>query len=239
MTLKELETLVLQIKEQVNLNTLAIQSLSNRLSDYTPIGTFYNTNVKVSVLDASVQELQNTVSTLGIDLSKVNKLASMLDTNIKDPAINEILQYDGNRWTSVKPSAVFGGGGVSKLEDLTDVKITNKSDKQSLCWDNITSKWINYTITGSGGSGSGLDIPAMWTELGRNDNTKTIHPSHITGFLTTAGGTVANLTVSGNLTTKGIVTMTNGTTAFNLLTTGISVNGSITATGELTAYKIA
>lgn len=238
MTLEELEILVNQIKEQVDLNTLAIQSLANRLSEYTPLGSFYAVNSKVDKQDVVIKDIQDKVAVLNLDISKVNKLAGMLDTNITQPVINEILRYDGNRWTNVKVADIISGGGVSKLEDLTDVKILNKADKQSLVWDNASAKWINYTISG-GGSTGGLDIPAMWTELATNDNSKTIHPSHITGFISSTGGTVANLTITNSLTTNGLVSMSNGSSAFNLLTSGVSINGGLTSTGEITAYKIA
>ena len=173
------------------------------------------------------------------DLSKVNKLSTMLDTNIKNAAIDDILQFDGDRWTNVKASGIVGGGGVNKLEDLSDVRISNKLDKQSLVWDNTTSKWINYTVSsgGSGGTG-GLDVTAMWQELAKADSSKTINPSHITGFVQSTNGTATNLTVN-TLTTSGNVRMANGSKQLSLTTSGVSVNGDLTSTGEITAYKLA
>ena len=163
----------------------------------------------------------------------------MLDTNIKNAAINDILQFDGDRWTNVKASGIVGGGGVNKLEDLSDVRISNKLDKQSLVWDNTTSKWINYTVSsgGSGGAG-GLDVTAMWQELAKADSSKTINPSHITGFVQSTNGTATNLTVN-TLTTSGNVRMANGSKQLSLTTSGVSVNGDLTSTGEITAYKLA
>lgn len=239
MSLNEIETLIKQLQEQVNLNTVAIQSLSNRLLDFTPLGTFYSVNSKVDSQSSIIQDIKNQVATLTIDLNSVNKLAYMLDTNVKDAQINDILQFDGDRWTNIKPANIISGGGITKLEELSDVKIQNKADKQALCWDNITSKWINHTITGGSSGGGGLDIAAMWTELGKDDTTQSIHPSHIKGYLPLSGGTVKNLTIENGLTTNGAVTLTNGTTVFNLLSTGISINGSLKSTGEITAYKIA
>lgn len=236
MTIDELYQLVKQIQAQVELNTLAVQSISDQLNTYTPLSQFYNANNKVNGYDATLTDIANKVATLSLDLSKVNKLSTMLDTNIKNAAIDDILQFDGDRWTNVKASGIVGGGGVNKLEDLSDVRISNKLDKQSLVWDNTTSKWINYTVS-SGGAG-GLDVTAMWQELAKADSSKTINPSHITGFVQSTNGTATNLTVN-TLTTSGNVRMTNGSKQLSLTTSGVSVNGDLTSTGEITAYKLA
>lgn len=239
MTIDELYQLVKQIQAQVELNTLAVQSISNQLNTYTPLSQFYNVNNKVNGYDATLTDIANKVATLSLDLSKVNKLSTMLDTNIKNAAIDDILQFDGDRWTNVKASGIVGGGGVNKLEDLSDVRISNKLDKQSLVWDNTTSKWINYTVSsGGGGGGGGLDVTAMWQELAKADSNKTIDPSHITGFVQSTNGTATNLTVN-TLTTSGNVRMTNGSKQLSLTTSGVSVNGDLTSTGEITAYKLA
>lgn len=239
MTIDELYQLVKQIQAQVELNTLAVQSISNQLNTYTPLSQFYNVNNKVNGYDATLTDIANKVATLSLDLSKVNKLSTMLDTNIKNAAIDDILQFDGDRWTNVKASGIVGGGGVNKLEDLSDVRISNKLDKQSLVWDNTTSKWINYTVSsGGGGEGGGLDVTAMWQELAKADSSKTIDSSHITGFVQSTNGTATNLTVN-TLTTSGNVRMTNGSKQLSLTTSGVSVNGDLTSTGEITAYKLA
>ena len=235
MTIDELYQLVKQIQAQVELNTLAVQSISNQLNTYTPLSQFYNMNNKVNGYDATLTDIANKVATLSLDLSKVNKLSTMLDTNIKNAAIDDILQFDGDRWTNVKASGIVGGGGVNKLEDLSDVRISNKLDKQSLVWDNTTSKWINYTVSSGGG---GLDVTAMWQELAKADSSKTIDPSHITGFVQSTNGTATNLTVN-TLTTSGNVRMANGSKQLSLTTSGVSVNGDLTSTGEITAYKLA
>lgn len=238
MTIDELYQLVKQIQAQVELNTLAVQSISNQLNTYTPLSQFYNVNNKVNGYDATLTDIANKVATLSLDLSKVNKLSTMLDTNIKNAAIDDILQFDGDRWTNVKASGIVGGGGINKLEDLSDVRISNKLDKQSLVWDNTTSKWINYTVSSGSGGAGGLDVTAMWQELAKADSSKTINPSHITGFVQSTNGTATNLTVN-TLTTSGDVRMTNGSKQLSLTTSGVSVNGDLTSTGEITAYKLA
>jgi hypothetical protein len=48
-------------------------------------------NNKVNGYDATLTDIANKVATLSLDLSKVNKLSTMLDTNIKNAAIDDIL----------------------------------------------------------------------------------------------------------------------------------------------------
>lgn len=240
MTLAELEILVNQIKRQVDLNTLSIKSLSNRLNEYTPIGSFYAVNAKVDTIDTTITKIRQDVAKLSLDLSTVNKLSSMLDTNISSAIKGDILQYDGDRWTNIKPAGIVGSSGVSKLEDLTDVRIQNKLDKQAICWDNVSSKWVNYTIpTGGGDGGTDLDIAAMWAELAKVDTTKKIDKSHINGFVSTVNGTAQNLTVTGALSASGNISLNNGTVYLNILNNGVSINGNMVATGEVSAYKLA
>lgn len=237
MTIEELEVLVKQLQKQVELNTLAINSLADSMKNYTTTGSFYQISTKVNNQDQIIKSMYDSIASLKLDLSSVNKISSMLDCNIKDAVKGEILQYDGDRWTNIKVSGIIGGSGVSKLEDLVDVKIVNKSDKQALCWDNTTSKWINYTVTG-GGSG-GLDVAAMWLELQKVDTSKKIDISHLSGIVLQNNGTATNLTVN-NLNTTGNVGMVNGANAaLNLNTSGVTINGNLTSTGEITAYKIA
>lgn len=229
MTLAELEVLVKQIQKQVELNTLAIQQMNNNLAKYATLDSVYAMKTTISLNSGDINALEQQVATLSSSIGVVNKLSKLLDTNIKDVTKNDILQYDGDRWTNVKPAAVgigSGGSGVNTLEALLDVKITNKTDKQSLCWDNASGKWINYTVTGGGSSGGGLDAAAMWAELAKSSS-NTIHPSHIKGNLTLTG-----LSVNGNTVLK------NSNTTFSVLTTGVSINGSAVATGEITAYGI-
>lgn len=239
MTIEELEVLVKQIQKQVELNTLAIKSLSDSLRNYTTTSSFYEISTKVNNQDSIVKSIYEDVSSLSIALGQVNKISSMIDTNISSVVKGEILQYDGDRWTNIKPASVIGGSGVSKLEDLTDVKVSGKSDKQALCWDNTSSKWINYTLSGGGGSGGGLDITAMWAELAKSNTSRKIDVSHYSGIVLQNNGSASNLTVN-TLTTSGNIMMNNGSNAaFNLSNSGVAIKGNTTVTGEITAYKTA
>lgn len=229
MTLQELETLVKQIQDQVELNTLAINSISNRFSQYATLSQLYSTNSTTSAHSTSITAMQLDIANLQTSIGLVNKITKLLDVNIQGLAKDDLLQFDGDRWTNIKPSKLgvsTGGSGSSTLEGLTDVLVTDKVDGQALVWSNTDNKWVNKTVSSSGSGGSGIDLDAMWSALASNTSNQ-INPSHITGDLTISG-----LTVNGNTILKA------GSTQMTVNTSKVSVNGDVTSTGEVTAYSI-
>lgn len=227
MTQTEIETLLKQLQQQVQLNTTAINQLSTRFSNYVTLNTYYNSNSTITANQVAITTLQQQVASLQTSIGLINKLSKLIDTNITNPAKDDLLQWDGDRWTNIKPSklGITGGTGNLSLESLSDVSITNKSNGQALVWSNSAAKWINSTVSGGSSSG-GLDASAMWEELAKSSSNQ-IHPSHITGALTLSG-----------LTVNGATSLKNGSTQLNVNTTGISINGNTVGTGEITAFQV-
>lgn len=226
MTQQEIETLLKQLQQQVELNTTAIQQITDRFNSYSTLSSLYSINSAVSAVQASVSTLQTQVATLQTSIGLVNKLSKLIDVNITNSlAKDDLLQWDGDRWTNIKPSklGISDSSGNMSLEGLSDVSISNKSNGQTLVWSNSLSKWTNGTVSGGG---SGLDVTAMWQELASSSSNQ-INPSHITGALSLSG-----LTVNGSTTLK------NQSTQLNVTTSGISINGNTIGTGEITAYSI-
>lgn len=226
MTQQEIETLLKQLQQQVELNTTAIQQITDRFNSYSTLSSLYSINSAVSAVQASVSTLQTQVATLQTSIGLVNKLSKLIDVNITNSlAKDDLLQWDGNRWTNIKPSklGISDSSGNMSLEGLSDVSISNKSNGQALVWSNSLGKWTNGTVSGGG---SGLDVTAMWQELASSSSNQ-INPSHITGALSLSG-----LTVNGSTTLK------NQSTQLNVTTSGISINGNTVGTGEITAYSV-
>lgn len=226
MTQQEIETLLKQLQQQVELNTTAIQQITDRFNSYSTLSSLYSINSAVSAVQASVSTLQTQVATLQTSIGLVNKLSKLIDVNITNSlAKDDLLQWDGNRWTNIKPSklGISDSSGNMSLEGLSDVSISNKSNGQALVWSNSLGKWTNGTVSGGG---SGLDVTAMWQELASSSSNQ-INPSHITGALSLSG-----LTVNGSTTLK------NQSTQLNVTTSGISINGNTIGTGEITAYSV-
>lgn len=226
MTQQEIETLLRQLQQQVELNTTAIQQITDRFNSYSTLSSLYSINSAVSAVQASVSTLQTQVATLQTSIGLVNKLSKLIDVNITNSlAKDDLLQWDGDRWTNIKPSklGISDSSGNMSLEGLSDVSISNKSNGQALVWSNSLGKWTNGTVSGGG---SGLDVTAMWQELASSSSNQ-INPSHITGALSLSG-----LTVNGSTTLK------NQSTQLNVTTSGISINGNTVGTGEITAYSV-
>ena len=47
-----------------------------------------------------------------------------------------------------------GGGGPTGLDDLTDVTLTTPTNDEALCYDSVAGKWVNKTVSGTGGGHS-------------------------------------------------------------------------------------
>lgn len=225
MTQEQIETLLTQLQQQVQLNTTAIQQLSNQFNNYVTLSTYYSTNNTVNTNQSAISTLQQQVAALQTSIGLVNKVSKLIDVNITNVTKDDLLQWDGDRWTNIKPSklGISGSSGNMSLEGLSDVSISNKSNGQALVWSNSLGKWTNGTV--SGGSG-GLDVSAMWEALAANTGEQ-INPSHITGALSLRG-----------LTVNGSTVLTNGSTQLNVTTSNVTVNGNVLGTGEITAYSV-
>ena len=193
----------------------------------------YELQQELSRISALVTDNSTKINTINTSIALINKISKLLDVNIQNPTKDDLLQYDGDRWTNIKPSKLginTGEGSNMSLENLSDVSITNKLNGQALVWSNTDNKWINSTIETESGGGDtpsgGLDVTAMWEELGKNSANQ-IHPSHVTGTLTLSG-----LNVNGNTSLK------SGTVQLTVNGSKVSLNGDLTGTGEITAYSI-
>lgn len=231
MTLEELEV-------QVQKNTTAISSLDAALDGYATTTALNSLNTTVTTNQSAITALQEAVAALQTSISLVNKLSKLLDINIGDDlAKDDLLQFDGDRWTNIKPSEVGisgggGTGGATSLERLQDVSISNKSHGQALTWNATAGKWTNTTINTSGG-GSDFNEDAMWKALGGSSSNKKISPTYINGQELSLTG----LTVNGSniIFTNSTNTVTVGSTNLTV-SQGISATGNILSANEITAY---
>lgn len=220
MTLEELEL-------QVQKNTTAIADLTAALNNYALQSQLQSATTRIDSNDASILALQQITQTIQTSIGLVNQLSKLLDTNIgTDLVRNDILVYDGDRWTNIQPSELILGstGGSYTLEGLQDVSITSKQHGQALTYDSSLGKWVNSTVSsGSGGGGAGgFDEAGMWTALSGSADGRSIKPEFINGQALNLTG----LTVNGNS-----IQFVNGSNTVNVTSSGL------TATGEITAYS--
>ena len=219
MTLEELEL-------QVQKNTTAIADLTVALNNYALQSQLQSTNTRVDANEAAIQTLRSMVQVMQTSIGLVNQLSKLIDTNIgTDLVKNDILVYDGDRWTNIQPSELILGstGGSYTLEGLQDVSITSKQHGQALTYDSSLGKWVNSTVSSGGGGGAGgFDEAGMWTALSGSAEGRSIKPEFINGQALDLTG----LTVNGNS-----IQFVNGSNTVNVTSSGL------TATGEITAYS--
>lgn len=229
MTFEELEL-------QVQKNTTAINDLDAALDSYATTAQLTNINNSIASNNSAIQALQQAVSALQTSIGLINKISKLLDVNIgTDLAKNDILQFDGDRWTNISPSELGITGtssAITRLEDLRDVSITSKSHGQALTWNSTTSRWTNTTIQTST-PGTGFDEQAMWEALSGDSSRHKIKPEYING---------QSLSLSGIVVNGNTIQFSNGNNTVSVNSGNLSVSQAINATGniqsdgEITAY---
>ena len=220
-----------ELEQQVQKNTTAINSLDAAINDLATVAQLNQTNDVIDQIQTTVTALQTAVAELQTGISFINKFSKLLDVNIKsDLAKDDLLQFDGDRWTNIKPSEVGITGGsttvIGNLSDLADVSISTKSHGQVLAWNAVAGKWVNTTIE-VGSSGSEFDEAAMWQALGGSTSNKKISPTYINGQQLSLTG----ITVNGST-----IVFTNSNNTVSVGSSSTSASGNIVSEGEITAY---
>lgn len=117
-------------------------------------------------------------SWVAADDNDTKQLSALNDVTLSTMAIGQVLRYDGSKWVNAKlslsdlqmPTASngqvlkfngtewvagtdeAGGGGVSRLSDLSDVDTSGKQDGNALVYDSTSGKWKPGEVS-SGGEG--------------------------------------------------------------------------------------
>lgn len=210
MSLKEIETLLLQIQTEVKANTAVIATLNKSLSNYATTDDLSAISNKINTLQNNNILLQDAVAALNTSVKKIDHLSYLQDIVINNISENDILQYGNDgKWHNIQPSVlnISGGGnnsaqGATKLSDLTDVYISGVSNGQVLVYSSINSKWINSTISNTNGGSTDLS-----KYLTISDAQKL--------YLPLSGGTVEYLNVKGLTTLGNDLLVTGGITMYN------------------------
>lgn len=221
MTLEQIEKLLLTIQSQVKSNTSRIETLQTKVANCA-------TKTELSEVKQDISDLETETTQMKNQIGFVNKLSKLIDVDLdyKELAVGDTLRYNGDRWTNFNLDNMTGGSvtAVTMLRDLTDVNISGTlSDKQALCYDVTTNKWINMTVNTNSGTGTtGFDATEMWKQLGTVDSTKLIDPSHIAGNLTVSTITLTGQNEQGNSVEANY---------------DVSVIGEISAVGNITSQS--
>ena len=79
----------------------------------------------------------------------ISSLDDIQDVDILSVTANQVLMYDGDKWTNKTIETSDGNTVVpiiNNLDDISDVNISNIKSDQFLKWDG--SKWVNSDVSG-------------------------------------------------------------------------------------------
>lgn len=193
MTLEEMEVALVQLQEQVNSNTTAINALANTISEYSDddLATLAE---EINILQKNHITLANSVSILSTSVKKIDHLGSLLDVSITNLTEGDVLQYSNlGKWCNIKANLTGSSNGttgsVTSLNDLSDVSLSTLSDGHALVYNAATGKWINQIISTNGSGTGGNYLTKSQADL---------------LYLSLNGGTV-----NGELIVKGLTTVDN------------------------------
>lgn len=207
MALNEIEVLIKELQRQVAANTAAIATLNNTVSNYATTDDLNALSKKINTLYNNNILLQDEVAALKVDISKVDHLTKLNDVKIENITENDVLQFgDDGLWHNIQPAklgisgSTSSSGGVTKLSELTDVRISGVSDGQALVYSSISNRWINQNIGTSGGGN--VDLSKYLTAADAQKLYLPVEGGVITGPLTVKGLTNLgnDLLVTGGIT---------------------------------------
>lgn len=252
MTLQELEILVNNntnsinainstlstIKQQITQLQASTKSISDSLSNYATSTQLNSVSNSVSSNATAITNLNTAVNKLNTSIGLVNKISKLIDVNIVDLEKDDILQYDGDRWTNVHPNNIIPEQTVT-LADLADVQInSDKVNNHGIVWDNTLGKWTNKSvITSDSGGAIQIDMSEVWNSLSSVDSSKKIDISHCDWAINKNGGTGYNLKLEQGITVTGGANISNSGVSLNVGASNVSVDGNIVSSGEITAYQ--
>lgn len=205
MTLLEIEQLLSQLQQQITSNTAAIVTLNNTISNYATTDDLNAIATSLNVLQQNNTLIQNDLNALKTAVENSDHLNKLIDVEIKDLTEGDVLMYGNTgKWHNVQTDFIGSSepsgpaSGVTKLNDLADVRLSTLYDGQSLVYNSSINMWVNTTIS-SGGSTDGNYL----TKVQADDLYLSRYGDTVNGDLTITGLTIIN----NNLLVKGGITM--------------------------------
>lgn len=207
MTLLEIEQLLSQLQQQIISNTAAIVTLNNTISNYVTTDDLNAITANINVLQQNNVLIQNDLRSLKNAVDNSDHLDKLIDVEIKDLTEGDILCYGSTgKWHNIQANLSSSGSsgsssGVTKLNDLSDVRLNSLSDGQSLVYNSSIGMWTNATVSSGGGSVNGNYLTKDYAD----DLYLSKYGGTVNGDLTISGLTIIN----NNLLVKDGITMYN------------------------------
>ena len=226
------------LEAQVNLNTLAIESIVNTLQSLitgTQFTQLSNTVDDVQTLVTTLESTVNDIVTNGV----AARLSELKDVEISDLLANDVITYNGTKFVN-RPMAEISG--VGNWNTILNKPSTFPSD-----WNTMVNKPASATATWATLAGKPTYFPTAW-DGGYIANKPSVFPpaahEHDAVYVKKVGDTmtgplVINYTAGTALTSNGTTVLVgSGNNIFTVNTTETKTTGPLWSAQEVTAYSV-
>ena len=226
------------LEAQVNLNTLAIESIVNTLQSLitgTQFTQLSNTVDDVQTLVTTLESTVNDIVTNGV----AARLSELKDVDISNLLANDVITYNGTKFINSPMSEI---SGVGNWDTILNKPSTFPSD-----WNTMVNKPASATATWDTLAGKPTYFPTAW-DGGYIANKPSVFPpaahEHDAVYVKKVGDTmtgplVINYTAGTALTSNGTTILVgSGNNIFTVNTTETKTTGPLWSAQEVTAYAV-
>ena len=226
------------LEAQVNLNTLAIESIVNTLQSLI-------TGTQFTQLSDTVNDVQTLVTTLETTVNDIvtngvaARLSELKDVEITNLLVDDVITYNGTKFVN---SPIASVSGVGNWDTILNKPATFPSD-----WNTMTNKPASATATWDTLAGKPTYFPTAW-DGGYIANKPSVFPpaahEHDAVYVKKVGDTmtgplVINYTAGTALTSNGTTVLVgSGNNTFTVNATEAKCTGPIWSAKEITAYSV-
>ena len=226
------------LEAQVNLNTLAIESIVNTLQSLI-------TSTQFTQLTGTVNDVQTLVTTLETTVNGIvtngvaARLSELKDVEITNLLVDDVITYNGTKFVNTPIADV---SGVGNWNTILNKPTTFPSD-----WNTMINKPASASVTWSTLTGKPTYFPTAW-DGGYITGKPSVFPpathEHDATYVKKVGDTmtgplVINYTTGNALIVNGTSVLTgSGTNIFTVNATETKTTGPFLGAKEVTAYAI-
>lgn len=226
------------LEAQVNLNTLAIESIVNTLQSLITGTQFTQLSDTVDDVQTLVTTLESTVNDI-VTNGVAARLSELKDVEISDLLANDVITYNGTKFVN-RPMAEISG--VGNWNTILNKPSTFPSD-----WNTMVNKPASATATWDTLAGKPTYFPTAW-DGGYIANKPSVFPpaahDHDAVYVKKVGDTmtgplVINYTAGTALTSNGTTVLVgSGNNTFTVNATETKTTGPLWSAQEVTAYSV-
>ena len=226
------------LEAQVNLNTLAIESIVNTLQSLitgTQFTQLSNTVNDVQTLVTTLESTVNDIVTNGV----AARLSELKDVEISNLLANDVITYNGTKFVNSPMAEV---SGVGNWDTILNKPSTFPSD-----WNTMVNKPASATATWDTLAGKPTYFPTAW-DGGYIANKPSVFPpaahEHDAVYVKKVGDTmtgplVINYTAGTALTSNGTTILVgSGNNIFTVNATETKTTGPLWSAQEVAAYAV-